>query len=277
MPTPNRYESLLLALRQRASASPPAHARRVFVDGHACGWAGTPVAQALDGLALAQVTATAVHLPAEDAALASIADTLLSKGVLTGWRNEVLDIPGPGTKPLARIERAAMRPLGLTTRSVHLNAYTPDGRLWIAQRAHDKNTDPGLWDTLVGGLIAAGETPDIALLRESNEEAGLAPDDLASTWPAGEFLVTRQVPEGFQVEAVIVTDCVLDAACQPRNLDGEVACIRQAEVAEVLDMIAGDQFTTEAALSILTSLTQGRNNPSPDSYGGPAVPASHSS
>lgn len=254
MLTSDRYDSLLLTLRRRASASPPSGARRVHVGGAPCGWASAAVVRALHGVPLAQVTATDVELPADDAALADIARSLLALGILTGWRHEVLDIPGPDARPLARIERAAMRPLGFTTRSVHLNAYTPDGRMWIAQRAHDKNTDPGLWDTLVGGLVAAGETPQSALLRESNEEAGLAPADLTAARTSGEFLVSRQVPEGFQVEAVIVTDCVLGAACRPRNLDGEVACIRLAETAEVLDMIAADQFTTEAALSILTSL-----------------------
>src|SRR5690606_11983895 len=154
-----------------------------------------------------------------DAALADIATHLLNQGVLTGWRNELLDIPGPGGLTLARIERAAMRPLGLATRAVHLNAYTADRRMWIAQRSLTKNTDPGKWDTLVGGLVAAGESLQEALWRESYEEAGLLPAQMRDAVAAGEFLVSRIVPEGFQVEAVTVTDCVLDDDCVPSNQD----------------------------------------------------------
>src|SRR3546814_3997194 len=66
-----------------------------------------------------------------------------------------------------------MRPLGLLTRAVHLNAWTPDGRLWIARRALSKSTDPGMWDTLVGGLAGSREDLEQALLRECAEEAGL--------------------------------------------------------------------------------------------------------
>src|SRR5690606_759392 len=133
---------------------------------------------------------------------------------------ELLDIVDDAGTAVARIERAVMRPLGFTTRAIHLNAFTPDGRMWIAQRSLHKSTDPGMWDTLVGGLIASGETPALALLRESHEEAGLLPEDLASRQEVGQFVVSREVPEGYQIEAVTVTDCVLDATCQPVNQDG---------------------------------------------------------
>src|SRR5690606_28124776 len=163
-----------------------------------------------------------------------VAVALREAGVLNGWRNELLDIVCDAGTTVSRIERAVMRPLGLATQAVHLNAFTPDGNMWIARRSPYKNTDPGMWDTLVGGLIASGETPALALLRESHEEAGLLPADLAGCREIGLFVVRRQVPEGYQVEAVTVTDCVLAADCQRVNQDGEVALIRAASIIEAV-------------------------------------------
>jgi len=150
---------------------------------------------------------------------------------------------------------------------VHLQALGPGGRIWIARRAAHKSTDPGLWDTLVGGLVGAGESLDEALLRESNEEAGLLPDDLRDAQRLGQFEVTREVPEGYQVESTWISVCRLPDQCQPVNGDGEVDRIELASVEEVLRAIADDRFTAEAALSILHWLL-GPDGPEPLLEGG---------
>lgn len=250
----NSPKYLLDKLVERASLPPPAESLRVYVGDHACGWANPAASQALSDETARRDGRPVIRLARDDGTLAEVADRLRSAGVLNGWRNELLDIVDDAGNPVSRIERAAMRPLGFTTRAIHLNAFTPDGRIWIAQRSTHKSTDPGLWDTLVGGLIASGETPALALLRESHEEAGLLPEDLANGREIGQFVVSRGVPEGYQIEAVTVTDCVLDAACQPVNQDGEVSLIRTASPTEVLEMIEAGLFTTEAALSILLSM-----------------------
>lgn len=248
------HEYILKSLHEQTRAAPPAGSWRVYVGDCACGWASPAAIAALNAHPGLEHATGNLRLTQNDPALAEVAETLRDSGVLRGWRNELLDIFNDAGSVLARIERAAMRPLGLATRAVHLNAFTPDGNIWIAQRALHKSTDPGMWDTLVGGLIASGETPALALLRESYEEAGLAPTDLAQGKVIGEFVVSRQVPEGYQVEAVTVTDCVLPAHCQPANQDGEVSLIRTASPAEVLEMIEAGLFTTEAALSVLLSM-----------------------
>lgn len=249
----NPHDPLITSLHKRTRQDPPAGSWRVHVGGRACGWTAPRVAAALEPGYMTDHSRLILQLPADNVRLAAIADFLHGAGLLAGWRSELLDIPTDGGEVLASIERAAMRTLGFTTRSVHLNAYTPSGKMWIARRALTKNVDPGLWDTLVGGLIASGETPGVALLRESDEEAGLTPSDLANCESTGSFVVSRQVPEGYQVEQVIISDCVLPADCQPANQDGEVMEIRQAGLSEVLDMLAADMFTAEAALSILQS------------------------
>src|SRR5690625_6920573 len=67
-----------------------------------------------------------------------------------------------------------MRPLGFLTQAVHLNAWGADDQLWIAKRAPHKNSDPNFWDTLVGGLAAAGEDLETTLVRGGQEGARMA-------------------------------------------------------------------------------------------------------
>jgi len=149
--------------------------------------------------------------------LACVAQTLRASGCLHGWRDELLDVFAEG-QAVAALERTALRPLGLLTRAVHLNAWTPEGALWAAQRAQTKATDPGLWDTLVGGLCAAGETREDCLLRESHEEAGLRACDLTGRTALNTITrIHKRLPEGMQVEDVVVSECVLPAAVAPVN------------------------------------------------------------
>src|SRR5690606_19993559 len=186
--------------------------------------------------------------------MARAAEVLRDAGCVRGWRNELLDVYGEGRR-LGVIERAAVRPLGLLTKAVHLNAWSPDGRLWVAQRSLTKSTDPGLWDTLVGGLAGAGEDLDLSLLRESNEEAGLEPDHIKERSDLRIMLrMHRRLPEGYQVEDILVSDCVLAEHVQPRNLDGEVCAIRLLDLAEVCTFLEQDLFTLEAELVVLEGL-----------------------
>ena len=56
---------------------------------------------------------------------------------------------------------------------VHMHILHPEGKILLQKRASDKLIQPGKWDTAVGGHIAAGETLDEALKRETEEEIGL--------------------------------------------------------------------------------------------------------
>ncbi len=56
---------------------------------------------------------------------------------------------------------------------VHLHVFDRAGRLYLQKRAAAKDTNPGLWDTSVGGHVRAGESTPGALLREAREELGI--------------------------------------------------------------------------------------------------------
>ncbi|NYT62920.1 DUF4743 domain-containing protein [Alcaligenaceae bacterium] len=252
-----RYQQLAKRIQQL----PPAGSRPLTVAGRVSGWITAQATTHLNGQPGVHIEDEAVHITAAprqrlplNAVLAQLAVSLKDTGCLRGWRNELLDVIGEGRR-LAVIERAAVRPLGLLTKAVHLNAWSPDGRLWVARRALSKSTDPGMWDTLVGGLAGAGETLDVSLLRESNEEAGLSASDIEARSPLRIILrMHRRLPEGYQVEDVLVSDCVLAESVQPKNLDGEVSDIKLVTVDELWSMVEAGEFTREAELVILESL-----------------------
>lgn len=186
--------------------------------------------------------------------LAEASQRLRDEGLLAGWRNELLDVrTSLATPAVAVIERAACRALGLPTFAVHLNAFTADGALMVAQRAADKAVDPGRWDNLVGGMMPAGESEMDALRREAHEEAGL---DLAllPVQRIGEIPIARPIPEGWMVETISAYTTTLPAAIDLANQDGEVAQIRARSIDDVLEAIERDEFTLEAALVTVEAL-----------------------
>ncbi len=56
---------------------------------------------------------------------------------------------------------------------VHVHVFNSKGELWLQKRANDKQIQPGLWDTSVGGHVKSGERIETALLREVREELGV--------------------------------------------------------------------------------------------------------
>jgi isopentenyldiphosphate isomerase/intracellular septation protein A len=56
---------------------------------------------------------------------------------------------------------------------VHLQIVDGRGSMYLQKRAEDKDTQPGKWDSAVGGHVSAGEDLDTALTRELREELGV--------------------------------------------------------------------------------------------------------
>jgi len=253
-----RLDALWIA----AQEPPPPGARPLRVAGVVCGWLSAQAQAVLADTEIArngdvwEIGRGLTPGPLLDERLCAVAERLRAAACLPGWRDELLDVID-GEQTLGSIERAATRPLGLLTRAVHLNAWTPDGQIWIARRSLSKSTAPGLWDTLVGGLVGSGETLDHALLRESDEEAGLAPADIAQRSPLRVIgRVHFRVKEGYQVEDVLSSRCVLADTVRPVNRDGEVMEIRRTSVADVLAMIDAGLFTQEATLTLYEDILQ---------------------
>ena len=264
MPSAARLWSITERLQSRAQPARPAGLRPFIVAGHTAGWArpdaATFLAQHAPGFSdvngTLRLNDDGLDSAARSALLFEAALRLRNAGLIRGWRDEQLAIRAqPSTEVLATIERAACRALGITTEAVHLNAYADDGTLVVARRAPHKPIDPDRWDNLVGGMVPAGETLEQALEREAWEEAGLELDRI-EVHHGRSFHVRRPVPEGYQSERIHVYDANLGSDASCANQDGEVAVIAHRTLADVVAAIEGDEFTLEAALATLESLTR---------------------
>jgi len=186
-------------------------------------------------------------------ALAEATRELARTGWIQGWRGELYAVHAPGGGPLFCIERAAMRRFGLLSRAAHANVVSGQGarrRMWIARRSAAKPIDPGLWDTLVGGGIAAGLSAWQTLLKEAREEAGIEAARARRARFVKALMIERIVPEGLHREILFVYDLEVGAGFRPRNLDGEVSAFERSGCAGLVRRLAQGAFTAEAALIV---------------------------
>ena len=193
--------------------------------------------------------------------LHTLADALRALGVgrvRQHWRDEQLAVCDAQGQRIARVERGVCRPLGIATSAVHLVGCTSDGRFWVQQRSLDKANEPGLWDTLMGGMVSAQDSLQSALARETWEEAGLHLDSLTELRRGGEVLLRKPSSDGadagYVVERVDWYRCVVPDGVQPLNQDGEVAQFALLAVPDLIERLQGDEFTTEAALILECAL-----------------------
>ena len=208
-----------------------------------------------------KVVLTAGDATRTNAVLAEINHALRQQGLVRGWRNELVGVTCLRSgQAVARMERAAARFWGTLTLGTHATGYVvadaadAAGRpthLWIAQRALNKATDPGLLDNLIGGGVPDGQTPWQALVREGWEEAGLSSTHMQAAVPSRVFRLQRDVAEGLQLEDIHSHDLRLPAGLQPINQDGEVLRFDLVPVQQALEMARSAQMTVDASLVTL--------------------------
>lgn len=265
----------LVQLRQQADR-PPVHARvPLWVAGQRVGSVDARIATRLgDELnassavrALAPLWcppppggADGLHLSGEglQARLDALALGLREIGLARSWRHEALALCSAAGERLGQIERGVVRILGLRTQAVHLVGQSPDGRHWVQQRAHDKDSDPGLWDTLMGGMVPASDSVDDALRRETWEEAGLHVQALQALQHGGTLRLQKPLPhtpgQGYVVEDVDWFHAVVPDGMEPCNQDGEVDHFECIDTPELVRRLHAGLFTTEAAMILVAAL-----------------------
>lgn len=86
-------------------------------------------------------------------------------------------------RPLDLVPRSRVHALGLWHRSVHVFLFDDAGRLWLQQRADDKDLYPGRWDFSVGEHLRPNESYRDGALRGLAEELSVPPLELE---PLGE-------------------------------------------------------------------------------------------
>lgn len=249
-----------LACEQRANQALPAHWLPLMLGGERCGWlepaTAACLAQPPSPFELARgrlELGPSGSLQATSQAMQVAARRLHEAGIVRTWRSELVDVRTDDGRTVAAVERAACRTLGIATRSVHLNAFRPDGWMWVARRASHKLNDPGQWDNLVGGMIAAGELDIQALEREAYEEAALRLEHMHPV-RGSQLRVQRMVPDGLMIETIHVFDVQLPEDFAPVNLDGEVAGFETWPLESVLDALERREITLEASLTMVDAV-----------------------
>ena len=190
--------------------------------------------------------------------LDQLAKALNSANLGGVWRGEQLAVHDQFGHLKGTVERAAVRQLGIATRAVHLAARTADGRHWVQQRSLTKANDPGLWDTLMGGMVSSADTIQSALERETWEEAGLRLDQLNDLARGGVLAIRQPARDGngagYVVEDIDWFTCTVPDGVLPVNQDGEVAQFVLMTSGEVMAAMQRGEFTTEAALILIEVL-----------------------
>jgi 8-oxo-dGTP pyrophosphatase MutT (NUDIX family) len=205
-----------------------------------------------------QTGEVAWHLgvPAGDAteALNALAAALRDADLCGPWRDEQLAVCNPAGEVVGTVERGAVRVLGVATRAVHLVGLAPDGRMWVQKRSATKPNNPGLWDTLMGGMVSAADSLQEALARETWEEAGLRTGALQDLRHGGHVDFSRPSREGggagYMVERIDWFRAQVPDGMEPCNQDGEVERFDLLPLDAVREQVGAGLFTMEAGLVI---------------------------
>ena len=173
--------------------------------------------------------------------------SLRPEGWFRAWRDELYDVRSGAGTTLCRLERGVFRRFGLTSEAVHVNAISPDGRMWVARRAASKAIDPLRLDNLVGGGIGAGESAMTTLIREAYEEAGVPGVLAIEAEPVTRLHSLRMESDGLHNEWLAIYTLNVPKGFLPRNLDGEVESFKLMEPWEVCARVFKGEFTVDAA------------------------------
>lgn len=143
--------------------------------------------------------------------------------------DERVDVIDDDDRVVGTVSRATMRAERLLHRSVSIAVVSSDDRVLVHRRAEHKDIWPSRWDLAAGGVVAAGESYDVAARRELTEELGIDVDPM--------FL-----GEGVYRDAEVALRCrCYVARCDgPFSFtDGEVAEVRWVTLAELEELLTG--------------------------------------
>ncbi len=168
---------------------------------------------------------------------------LAGDGHIPGWRDEPYPVgTGFNDPPLFQMERAAVPRFGVRAYGVHVNGYVRDGdglHMWIARRADDKPTYPGMLDNAIAGGQPVGMGLLENVIKEAGEEAGVPADIARDARPVGAISYVHEAEDGLKPDMMFLFDLELPGDFTPVNTDGEIAEFRRLPVADVMEITEG--------------------------------------
>lgn len=179
--------------------------------------------------------------------VAQVTADLKQRGIITGWRNELLPVVFRFNEaPRFLLERAACSFFGIKSYGVHINGFvrSKDGRIshmWVGRRSRNKPTWPGLLDHIAAGAQPHGIGLLDNVMKECVEEAGI-PADLARRARAVGAVSYRLLdPEGnLRRDALFCYDLELPDDFVPVPVDGEVEDFQKKDLQWVIDAVIRD-------------------------------------
>jgi len=192
-------------------------------------------------------------------ALAAVSGEL----VATGRINVHLDEPYPVTagnrdQALCTLDRGSVAYFGVRSFGQHLNGYVRDGDellMWIGRRAADRLIFPGHLDNLVAGGLPHGISPLDNLLKEAQEEAGMAPELARQARPVGAVSYQYFGAKGLKPDVLFCYDLELPADFVPQNTDGEVDEFLLLPLKDVMQRVREtDEFKLNCNLVVMDFL-----------------------
>jgi len=206
-----------------------------------------------------RLCATLVGFDERSAAIDRVVRALNDMGVIERYRNERYAIATSfNAEPKFAIDRGAVGRLGMRAYGVHLNGYVGRGddmRLWVARRADDKATWPGLLDHIAAGGQPIGIGLRDNLIKEAREEAGI-PAALASrARAAGLCSFATENRYGIDIGILYSFDLELPDDFVPVSEDGEVSSFELWPIPRVIDCLGNStDFVFDSALVVIDFL-----------------------
>ena len=220
-----------------------------LINGEVVGWLRPQLARVLaDQWRLFRDTGAALVLDesladfaARSEALQQISEWLAERGLTGPLMGEPYPVAPAGRETaLCVIDRATGAYFGIRAFGQHLNAYVRrDGDLymWIGRRARDRLIFPGHLDNMVAGGLPYGISLLDNLLKECEEEAGLAPELARNAVPVGAITYNRVAKRGYRPDVLYCYDLELPGDFVPHNTDGEVESFSLLELQEVARLV----------------------------------------
>ncbi|MFQ5936307.1 MAG: DUF4743 domain-containing protein [Acidiferrobacterales bacterium] len=245
------------------------HFRPLYIAQHRLGWVRHDMAQRLGAYPqVFEVRTESVCLnpdldsfEARSDAVRLVLEELRDNGAIPGWRDEPYPVTTSfGAPPLMQIERAAVPCLGMRAFGVHMNGFVRNGNdymMWIARRARDKPTFPGMLDNMVAGGMPIGISLRENLVKECAEEAGIPAHLAEHALCTGAISYCKEVEEGLKPDVQFVCDLELPADFEPRAVDGEVEAFYLWPIEKVMDVVSNtSDFKFNCTLVIIDFLVR---------------------